>query len=102
MTRRGLIRIKKGFSEVIKFIKLCSELRKHDYDIGFDLRGDLRHILLMLWGNVKFRVGLGITGGSFLLHKKIEYRDNVNSLEHNLDSLRGMNMAVVNDSFAAL
>ncbi len=89
---------KKGFSEVIKFIKLCSELRKHDYDIGFDLRGDLRHILLMLWGNVKFRVGLGITGGSFLLHKKIEYRDNVNSLEHNLDSLRGMNMAVVNDS----
>ncbi len=88
---------KKGLPEIIKFVKLCAEIRKHNYDIGFDLRGDLRHILLMFWGNVKFRVGLGVTGGSFLLHKEIQYRDNVHSLERNLNILRGMDISIVND-----
>ena len=90
-------RNRKGLSEITQFVKLCAELRKHDYDVGFDLRGDLRHILLMVWSGVKFRIGLGITGGGFMLHKEIKYRDDVHSLEHNLDILRGMNISIVND-----
>lgn len=88
---------KKGIKEIIKFVKLCRQLSKHNYDIGFDLRGDLRQILLMTLGNVGFRVGFGITGGGFMLHKELKYRDDIHSFEHNLDLLRGMNLSVVSD-----
>ena len=88
---------RRGLSEFVKFVKLCAELHKHDYDIALDLRGDLRHILLMFWSGVRFRISFGITGGGFMLHKKIEYRDNVHSLEHNLDLLRGINISIVNE-----
>jgi ADP-heptose:LPS heptosyltransferase len=51
----------------------------------------------MVWSGVKFKIGFGITGGGFMLHKEIKYRNNVHPLEHNLDFLRGMNISIVND-----
>lgn len=77
------------------FFKLAEELRRHKYDLGLDLRGDFRHILLMALASVKFRVGYGITGAAFLLHRKVNYRDGVHSLEHNLDLLRSMGIEII-------
>ena len=37
-------------------------IRNEGFDIGVDLRGDIRSILLMFLGKVKFRVGYGVTG----------------------------------------
>ncbi|NQT96040.1 MAG: glycosyltransferase family 9 protein [Candidatus Omnitrophica bacterium] len=87
-------RSKGGRFKILKFIRLAAELRRHNYDIGFDLRGDLRHILLMFLGGVKFRVSYGITGGGFMLHKRCVYREGTHSLEHNLDMLRETGVAV--------
>lgn len=83
----------RGSKELIRpgsFFRLAKELRKAGYDLGLDLRGDIRHILLMALGGVKFRVGYGITGGGFLLQRKAVYRKGMSAVEKNLDLLRAM------------
>jgi heptosyltransferase II len=85
-------RKKKGLFSLKDFLKLAKELRNNNYDLGIDLRGDFRHILLMALSGIKFRVGYGITGGAFLLHRHPEYRRGVPALEHNLDLLKAMGM----------
>ena len=88
---------KKEF-ELSSFLMLSEGLKRQGYDLGFDLRGDFRHILLMAMAGIKFRVGYGITGGGFLLHRMVDYREGVHSLEHNLDLLRGMGVKIINFS----
>lgn len=88
-------RNKKRAFEFRKFFKLGQELRRHNYDLGLELRGDSRHILLMALARIKFRVGYGITGGGFLLHRKVNYRAGAHSLERNLDLLRSLDIKVV-------
>jgi len=82
---------------IINFFKLAGQLRKHDYDLGFELRGDLRQIILMVLSGVKFRISYGITGGRFLLHKKIEYKKGLHAIEQNLDMLRSLNVEIKTD-----
>jgi ADP-heptose:LPS heptosyltransferase len=77
------------------FLKLAKELKKNRYDLGFDLRGDIRNILLMVLGRVKFRVGYGITGGGFLLHREVNHRRGAHINEHNLDLLRSINVNII-------
>lgn len=88
-------RNRKRAFEFRRFFKLAKVLRQYRYDLGFDLRGDFRHILLMALAGVRFRVGYGITGGGFLLHRKVKYRDGVHSIEHNLDLLRSMGIGII-------
>src|SRR4030042_957324 len=80
-------RDKKRIFGLRRFLVLSRELKRHNYDLGFDLRGDFRHILLMVLANVKFRVGYGITGGGFLLNRKAAYRKNVPTVERSLDCI---------------
>jgi ADP-heptose:LPS heptosyltransferase len=80
--------------EFKRFFKLAAELHKHHYDIGIDLRGDLRHILLMALAGIKYRVSYGITGGGFLLTQKPVYRPAVHAVEHNLDILKALNIDI--------
>ncbi|MFH1867996.1 MAG: glycosyltransferase family 9 protein [Candidatus Omnitrophota bacterium] len=88
-------RNRKRVFEIRKVLILAKELRRHDYDIGIDLRGDFRHILLMLLSGVKFKIGYGITGGGFLLNHRVPYRKNLHSIERNLDCLRSMDIKVI-------
>jgi heptosyltransferase I len=81
--------------EFRRFFKLAGELRRHNYDLGIDLKGDFRHIVLMALSGVRFRTGYGITGGGFLLHRKVDYRENVSPIEHNLDILRAMPIDII-------
>jgi len=80
----------KKIIELKDFLNLAKKLKKMDFDLAFDPRGDIRHILLMSLANVKYKVGFGITGGGFLLNKKVEYkpisaRDNCLNLLKSLD-----------------
>jgi len=88
--RRG-----KKIFELTRFLKLAGEIRKHNYDLGIDLRGDIRHILLMAMAGVRFKVGYGISGGGFLLSRKVNYRQGVHAIEHNFDLLRDLGIAIV-------
>jgi len=80
-----------GFGD---FLRLAGELRRKKYDLGFDLRGDLRHIILMWLAGVKFRVGYGITGGAFLLGRNARYRKDAYA-GHNLDLLEAVGIRPV-------
>lgn len=71
----------------ISFFGMAKKLKKENFDLGIDLRGDFRNIALMYFGGVKYRVGYGITGGGFLLSKKIEYIDDKHEIQHNIDIL---------------
>lgn len=82
--------------KIKEFIRLAKALRKENYDIGIDLRGDLRHIIFMLLANIRYKVGYGITGGGFLLDEEVSYYPQVHEVEHNLDLLRAIGIECVN------
>lgn len=65
-------------------IKAVFWMRREKFDIAFDLRGDIRHIMMMFLGRAKYRIGYGITGGGFLLNKTVEYSSLSHSLTNNL------------------
>lgn len=65
------------------FWRVIFELRKEKFDLGIDLRGDIRNILLLCFAGVRYRIGYGIGGGRALLHKKVKYRRNLHQVELN-------------------
>lgn len=85
-------RNKKRIFEMVRFFKLAGELHRHNYDLGFDLRGDFRHILLMFFAGIRYKVGYGITGGGCLLEKEADYRVEAHATDHNLDLLKAMDV----------
>ncbi len=51
------------------WVELARQLRTRRFDVGLELRGDLRNLLLLWRAGVRVRLGYGITGGGFLLHR---------------------------------
>lgn len=72
---------KSSLKELTKLIKNLSALK---FDAGFELRGDLRHILIMYLSGIKFKIGYGITGGSFLLDLCPRYDKNSTEKDKNI------------------
>jgi len=70
------------------FLRTVRGLNKRRYDVGIDLRGDVRSILLMTLSGIPCRVGYGITGGGFLLSHEMPYpmesRYDVHEIDRNL------------------
>ena len=56
-----------------EWIRILKQLRQYRFDLGYDLRGDLRNILLMCLAGVHYRLGYGIAGGSALLDHEEMY-----------------------------
>jgi heptosyltransferase-2 len=52
--------------------RLAGDFRKQRYDIGIDLRGDLRNVMLMWLAGIPRRLGLSGSGLSYLLSDLIE------------------------------
>jgi len=69
------------------FWQMVKKVKEQNFDLGIDLRGDLRNIALMYLGGVKYRVGYGITGGGFLLSKVVKYDKAKHEIRHNIDIL---------------
>lgn len=81
------------FSEILSMLR---KIRKGNYDIGIDLRGDVRNIFLMIFGKVSYRVGYGITGGGFLLNKMLSYEKDMHEVDRNLKLIKELDCSVVN------
>lgn len=82
--------------KLVEFIRLAKALKGQKYDIGIDLRGDLRDIILMFLAAIKYKIGYGITGAGFLLDKEITYNPDVHIAEHNLDVLKAIGIETTN------
>lgn len=83
---------KTNFSVILSMIR---KIRKENFDIGIDLRGDIRNILLMFFGKVGYRVGYGITGGGFLLNKMPSYEKEMHEVDKNLKLIQGLDCKVI-------
>jgi lipopolysaccharide heptosyltransferase II len=81
------------FSEILSMLR---KIRKENFDIGIDLRGDIRNILLMFFGKVRYRIGYGITGGGFLLSRMLDYEINTHEVDKNLKVIKELGCKVVN------
>ncbi len=66
-----------GFRELVELI------RKGNYELAIDLRGDFRHILAMYLAGVRYRIGYGVTGGGFLLTHMVPYDTKKHETERN-------------------
>ena len=62
------VKRRQGWRAWLRCALLVRELRKrHVWDLGIEVRGDIRQILMLLFSGVKRRVGIDITGGGALL-----------------------------------
>ncbi len=70
-----------NLKEILQIIK---KIRKEKIDIAFDLRGDLRNILLLFLSGVKNICGYGCAGGGFLLDCEKRYERDMHEIDKNL------------------
>ncbi len=57
---------------ILQCFRLVKKLRSFDWDLGIEVRGDIRQILLLVASGAKERIGYDMTGGSSLLTKVIQ------------------------------
>ena len=93
-TKHGWFDRKASFSQKwSEFQRLVKLLKPNGYDLGVDLRGDLRNILLMSLAGIRHTTGYGITGGGFLLTHEIPYDASRHQVRLNLDLLSCFHVA---------
>jgi len=56
-----------GWHGWLRCIQLAVQLKKRNWDLGIEVRGDVRQILLLALSGAKYRVGYDFTGGGPLL-----------------------------------
>jgi len=71
-----------NFKEIFTLI---AELKKENIDVAYDLRGDLRNILLLFFSGIKYIFGYGCAGGGFLLSKEKRYFRDMHEIDKNLN-----------------
>jgi ADP-heptose:LPS heptosyltransferase len=72
-----------SLKNVINVLKSLKLIRKDNYDIGLDFRGDIRDILFLYYSKCKERMSYDYTGGEYLLTNVITPDDKV---EHLIDN----------------
>lgn len=75
-------------------VRLIRQIRRANFDLGIEPRGDILSILIMWLGGVKYRIGYGITGGGFLLNKVCMYDDSKHVIDRNLALLEALDIPV--------
>lgn len=75
-------------------LRVAKDIRNIGFDLGVESRGDILSIIIMWLGGVKYRVGYGITGGGFLLHKEGKYDNKNHIIERNISLLKEMGLPV--------
>ena len=77
-------------SKLQAFLKFRRVIKKGEYQLAIDFRGDFRNLLLFAFSGIPFRLGYPHTGGAFLLSELKE----VNSRQHqsliNLDLISSL------------
>lgn len=92
-------KVSRSFIKTFTFIKL---LRAKAFDMGIDLRGDVRTILLMRLGAIKKRLGYGFTGGAFMLTDVMPFdvsrRQDKHQIEHNINFVTSIKEGIPYDT----
>jgi len=70
-----------------EFRRLLGIVKTQAYDVGIDLRGDIRNILLMVLAGIKFKIGYGTAAGGFLLNHEVPYDATQHQVKLNLNLL---------------
>ncbi len=70
-----------------EIFRLLLELRREQFDLGLDPRGDLRNILFLSAAKARFRIGYGSSGGGSLLHRELEESYGEHEVERDLKVL---------------
>jgi len=73
---------------IMQTISLIKSLRREEYDIFFDLRGDFGAIVIGFLSGAPRRVGFGHAGGGFLLTDEISVTPGKHQTEILLDAIR--------------
>jgi heptosyltransferase-2 len=61
------VKYKQGWGGIVSCYHLVKQLRKQTWDLGIEVRGDIRQILLLWLSGATRRVGFDFTGGGALL-----------------------------------
>jgi predicted lipopolysaccharide heptosyltransferase III len=82
-------------STLKQLMQLVRQLRKENYDLAFELRGNPFNIILAFLCRSRYRAGYGAQGLGFLLTSVIPYDDGAkHEIERNFDLLRGLDLSV--------
>ena len=68
---------------VFGYVKLIQKLRRYQFDLGIDIRGDIRNIVTIYLSKVNRRVGFSATGGDYLLTDEVPYHTIQTTMERN-------------------
>lgn len=82
----------KDFKNIIKFSK---QIKKQNFDLAIDMRGDIRNLFLLYLTAIPRRVGYASTGGSHFLTSVVPHK-NIHEVEKKLDIARYLNCTVKN------
>ncbi len=78
---------KKTFS-IFEHIGFIRNLRKRNFDLAIDLRGELRNIIVAYLSKSKYRLAYDVKGGDFLLTHIGRYNPNLHAIDRNLNLLK--------------
>lgn len=81
---------------------LIQSIRDCKFDLSLDLRGDLRHHILLARAGIPCRVGYTLTGGRFLLHLPVTMQPDCHEVERNLDIVRALGAEHLPQTYAPL
>jgi ADP-heptose:LPS heptosyltransferase len=59
-------------------------LSRRTFDVSIDLRGDIRHHVMMRWSHIPYRAGYGQTGGGFLMQHREPWDPKEHAVDKNL------------------
>lgn len=80
---------KSSFREYIKFIK---ELKRKNYDIIIEARGDIRDILFLVFPlKSKVKLSYGFGGGAYCLTHVVPFKNIKHRIEYHLDLISSLN-----------
>jgi heptosyltransferase-2/heptosyltransferase-3 len=84
------------------FFQLVQQLRKEKFDISLDFRGDIRHHIITWLAGVRVRLGYGITGGRFLLHRAPALPLGLHEVDRNLALMAALHVDPVVDRYVPI
>ena len=72
----------------MKHIKFFKKIRRNNFDLAIDLRGELRNIFIAYLSKSRYRLAYDVKGGNFLLTHIGKYDDSLHIIDRNLNLLR--------------
>jgi ADP-heptose:LPS heptosyltransferase len=85
----------------MSILGLGARLREGRYDLGLEMRGELRHHLALWLSGIPLRAGQAVTAGRFLLTHPVLYHPLMHEAEQNLSLLRQLKLPQARKARAA-